>query len=112
MKILGNVLEILDNIRLANPNSDETKVRQLLQEYGISGIAEREIKSGGYELSGGERQKISIIRAMIKDTPVVFIDEPENNLDITAIKSEGMDMSQRQNYYLCVAQSRINCLRG
>ena len=76
---------ILDNIKLANPNSDETKVRQLLKEYGISNIAEREIKSGGYELSGGERQKISIIRAMIKDTPVVFLDEPENNLDITSM---------------------------
>lgn len=57
-----------------------------MREYGISGIAEREIKSGGYELSGGERQKISIIRAMIKDTPVVFLDEPENNLDITAME--------------------------
>lgn len=77
---------ILDNIRLANPDSDEASARQLLREYGISGIAEREIKSGGYELSGGERQKISIIRAMIKDTPVVFLDEPENNLDITAME--------------------------
>lgn len=78
---------ILDNIKLANPNSDESKVRQLLREYGIPNIAEREIKSGGYELSGGERQKISIIRAKIKDTPVVFLDEPENNLDITAMKT-------------------------
>ena len=78
---------ILDNIRLANPRSDETKVRQLLLKYGISNIADREIQSGGYELSGGERQKISIIRAMIKDTPVVFLDEPENNLDITAMKN-------------------------
>lgn len=76
---------IIDNIKLANPNSDETKVRQLLDEYGISNIAQREIKSGGYELSGGERQKVSIIRAMIKDTPVVFLDEPENNLDITSM---------------------------
>ena len=77
---------ILDNIKFANPNSDETKVRQLLKEYGISNIAEREIKSGGYELSGGERQKISIIRAIIRDTPIIFIDEPENNLDIASME--------------------------
>ena len=78
---------VLDNIRLANQNPDETMLRQLLKEYGISDIAGREIKSGGYELSGGERQKISIIRAIIKDTPVVFLDEPENNLDISAMKT-------------------------
>ena len=57
-----------------------------MREYGISDIAECEINSGGYELSGGERQKISIIRAMIKDTPIVFLDEPENHLDVTTMK--------------------------
>ena len=77
---------IIDNIKLATPNSDETKVRQLLEEYGVSNIAQREIESGGYELSGGERQKISIIRAMVKDTPIIFLDEPENNLDITSME--------------------------
>lgn len=102
---------ILDNIKLAAPHSDETKARQLLREYGISNIAEREIESGGYELSGGERQKISIIRAMVKDTPVIFLDEPENNLDITAIKTvkEWIRNSEETIIYVSHHSELISC---
>lgn len=78
---------VLDNIELASPHPEEAKARQLLRKYGISDIAEREIGCGGYELSGGERQKISIIRAIMKDTPVIILDEPENNLDNAAMKT-------------------------
>lgn len=101
----------LDNIRLANQNTDETMLRQLLKEYGISDIAGREIKSGGYELSGGERQKISIIRAIIKDTPVVFLDEPENNLDISAMKTvkEWIRHSDKTVIYVSHNPELIDC---
>lgn len=76
---------VFENIQLASLDGDEAEIKRWMQEYGILSIAEREISGGGYELSGGERQKISIIRAMIKGSPVVFIDEPENNLDNAAV---------------------------
>ena len=77
---------VMENIKLAKFDAGETEIKRWLQEYGIQGIAEREINSGGYELSGGERQKLSMIRAIIKDTPIVFMDEPENNLDAAAVE--------------------------
>ena len=33
------------------------------------------------DLSGGEKQKISIARALLKNTPYLILDEPGNNLD-------------------------------
>jgi len=102
---------VLENIRLANPHPDEAKAWQLLREYGISDIAGREIGSGGYELSGGERQKISIIRAIMKDTPVVFLDEPENNLDTAAMETvrEWINNSGKTMIYVSHHPGLIAC---
>lgn len=77
---------VFENIKLAKRDAEDAEIKRLLQEYGILNIADREIGSGGYELSGGEKQKLSIIRAMIKDSQIVFIDEPENNLDARAMR--------------------------
>lgn len=77
---------VLENVKLAKKEADEAEIRHLMQEYGIGHLAQREIQGGRYELSGGERQKLSLIRAMIRDTPIVFIDEPENNLDAAAME--------------------------
>ncbi|MBR3311624.1 MAG: ATP-binding cassette domain-containing protein [Solobacterium sp.] len=39
------------------------------------------IGEGGASLSGGEKQRISIARAMMKDAPVIFLDEATANID-------------------------------
>jgi ABC-type bacteriocin/lantibiotic exporter with double-glycine peptidase domain len=35
----------------------------------------------GTSISGGERQKIALARALVKDTPILLLDEPLSNLD-------------------------------
>lgn len=76
---------VLENIKIANPIVDDLTIEKLLNRFEISYLYNREITCGGNELSGGEKQKISLIRAIVKDPLVIFMDEPENNLDCSAM---------------------------
>jgi ABC-type multidrug transport system fused ATPase/permease subunit len=42
------------------------------------------LSEGGADLSGGERQRVHVARAMLRDTPIVILDEPVTGLDAIA----------------------------
>ena len=52
-----------------------------------------------------------MIRAMIKDTPVIFLDEPENNLDVTAVQAvkEWLCHSEKTVIYVSHNPELIAC---
>lgn len=57
----------------------EEKVSQL--KHGKFTSAEKYLDSEGTELSGGERQKLILARAIYKDAPILILDEPSSALD-------------------------------
>ena len=61
---------------LGRPDA-EKKARQLLERVGLEDRADN-LPS---QLSGGEKQRISLCRAMINDPKLLFADEPTGNLD-------------------------------
>lgn len=77
---------VKENIHLGNLNASERELDEVIQEVGITYLVHRDFSMGGQELSGGEKQKISIARALIKGTPILIMDEPSNNLDKDTIK--------------------------
>ncbi|MCW3464790.1 ABC transporter ATP-binding protein [Chitinophaga nivalis] len=57
---------------------DHALVKQALHELGMSDYANRKVMG----LSGGEKQRIVIARAIAQQTPCLILDEPTNHMDI------------------------------
>ena len=72
---------VLENVRLGNKNISEEMLKCIMEEVGIMHLSTREVSMDQNNLSGGEKQKISIARALAKNTPIIILDEPHNNLD-------------------------------
>lgn len=60
----------------------ERRMQRTVRDFRIEGLMNRSI----FELSGGEKQKIACASVSVCDTPVLVLDEPSSNLDISAIE--------------------------
>lgn len=75
-------MSILDNVRLGKPNATKAEVMQALKDAQCDDIiakfpqgVDTMIGTEGTYVSGGEAQRISIARAMLKNAPVLILDE-------------------------------------
>ena len=94
---------IMNNIRMGKTSASDEMVREAAKASGCDEFItalpegyETRVGSGGTRLSGGERQRIAIARAMLKNAPVVILDEatayidPENEAVIQRALTELM----------------------
>jgi len=88
---------ILENVRLARPDASEAEVLAALEKAQCGDIIEKlpdgintVIGTKGTYLSGGEQQRISIARAILKNAPILILDEatafadPDNETKVQA----------------------------
>jgi ATP-binding cassette subfamily B protein/subfamily B ATP-binding cassette protein MsbA len=79
---------VLENIAYGRPDAPHAEIMAAAEDAGVSIIAARledgydtVVSERGASLSGGEKQCIGIARAMLKDAPIVILDEPTSAMD-------------------------------
>lgn len=72
---------VYENVRLGDLNASRKEVEEILKCTGLSELAEKQAEQFGENFSSGEIQRISIARALLKKSDILFVDEPFNNLD-------------------------------
>lgn len=85
------------NLSFVKPNASNEEIEKCARDAGLSDVLDdpdkglsMEIGPDGANLSAGQRQRLAIARAFLKDTPIVIMDEPTANLD-RALASEVLD---------------------
>jgi ATP-binding cassette subfamily B protein len=79
---------IRENIRMGRENATDREVEEVAKKAGCDEFIRKlehgydtRVGGGGAHLSGGERQRIAIARAMLKDAPIVILDEATAYID-------------------------------
>ena len=79
---------VRDNIAYGHPEADMEQIRQAARVAGADGFIQRlpqgydtVLEQGGMELSQGERQLITIARAVLANAPILILDEATSSVD-------------------------------
>ena len=79
---------VRDNILYGRPDADEEEIREAARIAEATTFIDElpkgwdtDIGEDGHRLSGGQRQRLAIARAVLKDAPILVLDEATSNVD-------------------------------
>lgn len=82
---------VRENIAYGKPGADDTEIMRAAKAANIDDFINKlpkgldtEIGERGIKLSGGQKQRLAIARAMLKDAPILILDEATSSLDSKA----------------------------
>jgi ATP-binding cassette subfamily C protein CydD len=79
---------VRENIRLARPQAGDDEVARAAELAGVTAFIDElprgfdtQVGEQGTQLSAGQAQRVAIARAILKDVPILILDEPTSSLD-------------------------------
>jgi thiol reductant ABC exporter CydD subunit len=97
---------LAENLRLADPAAGDARLREVLGQMGAGDLLaslpqglDTQLGVGGRQVSAGERQRIALARAVLRDASLQLLDEPTSHLDdateATVVEALGRALSGR-----------------
>jgi len=111
---------ILENIRYGNPGATDKQVMDAATVAEVTEFVETlpnqwetMVGEGGYRLSGGQRQRLAIARAVLKDAPLLILDEATSAVDneTEASLQRSIDYVSKDRTTLIIAH-RLSTIRN
>ncbi len=105
---------VAENIRLGAPAADDEQVRRAAELAGAHDFVARLplsyatlVGDGGRQLSAGQRRRIALARAFLRDAPLVLLDEPTADLDAVSAElvAESIDRLRARRTVVIVAHA-------
>ena len=81
LSVRDNLLAVLETMSLAKPDR-LAKAEKLMDQFGLSHVHDHEART----LSGGERRKLEIARALVTNPTMILLDEPFSGVDPIAVE--------------------------
>jgi ABC-type multidrug transport system fused ATPase/permease subunit len=113
-------LSVADNIAYGRPDADLEAIERAARMARIHDTVMRmpegyqtQLGEGGVVMSEGEKQRITIARALLRDAPILILDEPTSALDVEteALVMEAINTLMQGRTTLIIAH-RLSTVRG